>query len=164
MKTYISGLFLVLFSTVMAQNNTDITGVYTLGSAPEGSSLLWVLENGKYAVTYFGGFHIGIWKKKDKIFEFNPAVKEDKFELYGRKNKHLKDQSRIFFSGFEDTDVFVSFTNEGEPLKMKRVFNEDANCFRFPYIHSLEKTPGVVSFMYKQNGKESVVYTFKNPQ
>jgi len=163
MKTYMSGLFLVLFSTLMAQNNTEITGVYTLGSAPEGSSLLWVLKNGKYAITYFGGIQVGSWKKKDKTFEFNPDVKENKFELYGRKNKNLKEQSRIFFSGFEDTDVFVGFTNEGEALKMKRVFNEDANCFGFPYIHTLDKTPGIVSFMYEHDGKASVVYTFKNP-
>lgn len=164
MKTYISGLFLVLFSTLMAQNNTDIAGVYTLGSSPEGSSLLWVLENGKYAITYFGGVQVGSWKKKDNTFEFKPAVRENKFELYGRKNKKLKGQSRIFFSGFEDTDVFVGFTNEGEALKMKRVFNEDANCFGFPYIHTLDKTPGIVSFMYVHNGKESVVYTFKSQQ
>lgn len=163
MKTYISGLFLVLFSTLMAQNNTNITGVYTLGSAPEGSSLLWVLENGKYAITYFGGVQVGSWKKKDQKFEFNPAVKEDKFELYGRKSKHLEVKSRIFFSGFEDTDVFVGFTNLREPLKMKRVFNEDANCFGFPYVHTLDKIPGIISFMYAVNGKESVVYTFENP-
>lgn len=164
MKTYISGLFLVLSSTLMAQNNMDITGVYTLGSSPEGSSLLWVLENGKYAITYFGGVQVGSWKKKDNTFEFKPAVKENKFELYGRKNKDLKNNSRVFFSGFEDTNVFVGFANEGEPLKMKRVFNEDANCFGFPYIHTLDKAPGIVSFMYEHNGKESVVYTFKNQQ
>jgi len=163
MKTYISGLFLVLSSTLMAQNNTDITGIYTLGSSPEGSSLLWVLENGKYAITYFGGVQVGSWKKKDNAFEFKPAVRENKFELYGRKSKHLKVKSRIFFSGFEDTDVFVGFTNKEEPLKMKRVFNEDANCFGFPYVHTLDEIPGIISFMYEDNGKESVVYTFEIP-
>lgn len=164
MKTYISGLLLVLSSTLMAQNNADITGVYTLGSSPEGSTHLWVLENGKYAITYFGGVQVGSWKKKDNTFEFEPAVRENKFELYGRKNKDLKNNSRVFFSGFEDTDVFVGFANEGEPLKMKRAFNEDANCFGFPYIHTLDKAPGIVSFMYEHNGKESVIYTFKNQQ
>ncbi len=151
-----------------AQNNPTIVGIYSLGpSSPEGGSNLIVLENGKYAIIYFGGIQVGHWEFiDDKVCKFTPNIKEQEFELFGRHNKDLNDSTRISFMGFEENETFFSTgkKNENENIIMKRVFNPGANCFSYPYVHKFGAIENNILFMATAyNKKSSPVISFKNP-
>ena len=155
-------------SIANAQNKDNITGTYSLGSSsPEGGGHLIVLENGVYAITYFGGIQTGKWKlKEDDVYRFSPNIKESTFELFGRYNKDLKDSTKIFFRGFENSQTFIQLrTTKKEDYIMQRVFNTDANCFDFPYVHIFKAAANSISLMFESYGEErSSIITFKNPE
>ncbi len=163
-------IIITLFTTNMVntQNKSDITGTYSLGSSsPEGGSHLIVLENGSYAIIYFGGMQTGKWQlTKDNIYRFSPNIRESKFELFGRYNKDLKDSTKIFFSGFENSQTFIQLrAPKKEEYTMNQVFNTDANCFDFPYVHTFKTRAKSISLMFKKYGeKSSPIITFKNPE
>jgi len=154
-------------SIMNAQNKEIITGTYSLGSSsPEGGSHLIILENGIYALMYFGGMQTGKWNlTKDAIYRFSPNIKESKFELFGRHNKNLKDSTKIFFNGFENSETFIQLrTNKEEEYNLQRVFNIDANCFDFPYVHIFKTVANSISLMFENYGDgRSKVITFNNP-
>ncbi|UOB18895.1 hypothetical protein [Abyssalbus ytuae] len=146
-------LVLVLFVKVsMGQiNEQNITGQYSLGSSsPEGGSSLIIMEQGTYAIAYFGGIQVGKWKfLKDGRIEFAPFSKPI-FELYGRTNRELKKSAMVSFENFENGDVYAGFHQKDEPwIKLNRVFNEDANCFAYPYVYNLKRVPEQLIFMFK---------------
>ncbi len=153
-----------------AQNVPDIMGLYSLGSSsPEGGSHLFVIENGNYAITYFGGIQTGKWEfTEDNIFKFTPNIQESKFELFGRHNEDLNGTTRIFFGGFENSETFIQLrTVPEEEYTMQRVFNRKANCFSHPYVNTFKTTANNVSFMSIQYGDDDTnrsIITFKNPE
>lgn len=153
---------------INAQNKDNITGTYSLGSSsPEGGSHLIVLESGYYAIMYFGGMQTGKWQlTKDNIYKFEPSIKESKFELFGRYNKDLKGSTKIFFKGFENSETFIQLrTSKEEEYSMKQVFNTDANCFDFPYIHTFKTHANSISLMFDSYSEgRSPIITFKNPE
>jgi len=150
-----------------AQNN-NIVGLYNLGSSsPEGGSHLMILKGGDYAITFFGGIQTGKWNlTKDNVYKFSPNVKESKFELFGRYNKDLKDSTKMFFRGFENSQTFIQVRKtKEEEYTMHQVFNTDANCFSFPYVHIFKTNANSISLMFKNYGEESSsIFIFKNPE
>ena len=155
-------------SIANAQNKDNITGTYSLGSSsPEGGTHLIVLKDGNYAIAYFGGVQTGKWKlTKDNVYLFTPNIKESKFELFGRHNKDLKNNTKIFFSGFENNETFIQLrTNKEEEYNLQRVFNIDANCFDFPYLHTFKAIANGLSLMFDsyEQGRSPII-TFKNPE
>ncbi|PKV49134.1 hypothetical protein ATE84_1151 [Aquimarina sp. MAR_2010_214] len=147
----------------MAQNKEDIVGLYSLGShSPEGGSHLFVLENGKFVITYFGGVQVGQWKKeRDHTFLFTPNVKTNQFELYGRHNKNIKDSLKISFMGFEESQNFVGLKKTKDDVHiMKQVFNEDANCFNYPYVEIFKKHTDIISFMTSNEEMKATIIDF----
>jgi hypothetical protein len=154
---------------VNAQNSTDIAGLYNLGfSSPEGGSHLFVLENGDYAITYFGGIQTGKWESiKENHFKFTPHIKENTFEIFGRHNKDLQGETKIFFNGFENSETFIQLKVEKDEQNiMQRVFNLDANCFSYPYIHTYKSIANSISFMAinnQYNDTNPSIITFENP-
>jgi hypothetical protein len=153
---------------VSAQNSNNIVGLYNLGSSsPEGGSHLFVLENGNYAITYFGGIQTGKWEfTKDAVYRFTPNIRGSKFELFGRYNKDLKDSTKIFFSGFENSQTFIQLrTTKEEEYRMQQVFNTDANCFSFPYIKTFKTNANSISLMFDsyEQGRSPII-SFKNPE
>jgi hypothetical protein len=170
MKNKLLIIMVIMSNLTSAQNGTDISGVYNLGSSsPEGGSHLVVLENGDYAITYFGGVKTGKWKNtQGNIYEFTSNLSESTFELSGRHNKDLKDNTKIFFSSFENGETFIQLRAEREePYTMQRVFNEDANCFSYPYVHTFKSIANSISFMSIQFGDDDTnhsIITIKNPE
>ncbi len=163
-------LVIIIMSTLAnAQNNPDIVGLYNLGSqSPEGGSHLFVLENGNYAITYFGGIQTGKWEvTEENICKFSPNIKASTFELFGRHNKDLKGNTKFFFSGFENGETFIQLrTEKEEKIIMQRVFNEDANCFSLPYVYTFKTIPNSILFMslqYGDNNTKHPVITIENP-
>ncbi|WP_411030563.1 hypothetical protein [Spongiimicrobium sp. 3-5] len=168
MKKNILLLITIIISNLAnAQNVPDITGLYNLGSSsPEGGSHLFVLENGNYAITYFGGIITGNWKfTEDNIFKFTPNIKESKFELSGRHNKNLNGNTKIFFDGFENSETFIQLrTTEAEEHTLQRVFNIGANCFSPPYAYTFKTIAHSISFMFIRYGDiDNLITTIENP-
>lgn len=152
------------------QYNLEIAGVYPLkSSSPEGGSHLFIIENGAFAVAYFGGIQIGKWKGiKDDVIEFTPNNQESTFELFGRHDLDLKGRSKVCFNGFENGETFIEFgvSNE-EKNKVQRVFNSDANCFSYPYVHIYESTAKSIALMaldYENEDTKASIITFDNPK
>ena len=151
-----------------AQNNTDIAGMYALvSSSPEGGSQLIVLENGKYAIMYFGGIQVGNWElAQGDVYRFAPNPGTNQFELYGRHNKNLSNETKILFNGFENGETFMhaGATKDGS-YRMKRIFNSGANGYSFPYVHTFKTTGDIIAFMSKNHHQDTHSFaTFKNPE
>ncbi|MEE9363814.1 MAG: hypothetical protein V3U92_14530 [Cellulophaga sp.] len=163
---------IILFLSIQAntQNSPDIMGLYNLGSSsPAGGSHLFVLENGNYAITYFGGVQNGKWKNtQGNIYEFTPNLNESTFELSGRYNKDLKNKTKIFFNSFENSETFIQLrTAPEEKYTMQRVFNKGANCFSYPYVNTFKTTANSVSFMSIQHNDDDTnpsIITIKNQE
>ncbi|WP_128755228.1 hypothetical protein [Aquimarina sediminis] len=147
----------------MAQNDMDVVGLYSLGSSsPEGGNHLFVLENGKFVITYFGGVQVGEWSlTSNTTILFTPDIKKNEFELYGRYNKNIGNTVRISFEGFEEASSFISLkkTKDDKHI-MKKVFNENANCFNYPYVKNFRSTTETISFMVLKEEMETLIYDF----
>lgn len=157
---------LFIMNIANAQNSSNIVGIYNLGSSsPESSTHLIVLEDNSYAITYFGGIQTGKWAtKEENQYLFTPHKKETKFELFGRINKTLGDSTKIVFNSFENGETFIQLRNNVEDIyNMQAVFNEDANCFSYPYVHTFKTKANYISFLSVPYGKENnPILTFKN--
>jgi hypothetical protein len=158
-----------IFMTSMtnAQNNTNIVGSYKLGSSlPEVGGQLFVLEDGIYAIPYFGGIQIGHWEFiEDGVCEFSPNIREKEFELFGRHNKTLNDGVKISFNGFEEGETYLRLgTEKQDEYTMTRVFNSGANCFSYPYTHMFKTVANTLSFLSIDHyEKNNPIVTFENP-
>ena len=152
-----------------AQNTPEITGLYNLGgSSPEGGSHLFVLGDGQYAITYFGGVQLGTWvNTKDNVYKFTPNIRDSKFELFGRYNKDLKDKTKIFFGGFENGETFIQLrTSEVEVYSMQRVFSVGANCFSPPYVFTFNISTESIAMMslgFDDSDTATEIISFSNP-
>ncbi len=161
---------IIMSNLANGQNHSGIVGLYNLGSSsPEGGSHLFILENGDYAIAHFGGLKIGKWKNIGKdIYQlsFNPS--ESKFELFGRYNKGLEGNTKISFNGFENGETFVQLKKDKEEgYTMQRVFNENANCFSYPYVHTFNTIAKNISFMSIQHADVDTnhsIITINNPE
>lgn len=180
MKKYHKSLLLLnilLCSAAGSGKAQDITGVYDRSHRgdPQGGSGLFVLENHKFVVTFFGGAVTGSWSiLKGNIVEFKPASFNERFKVFGRHNKDLGDSSRIFFNGFYDEQTFIGFEQQKavKPL-LTRVFNPSPNCFSFPYVYKFAAVPRQMAFSdrpfeYGQTEKDRpaprAVYEFSNTE
>ncbi len=147
---------------VNAQNSINITGTYNVGEGVQ----LSVLENGNYAIIYYGGIQTGKWQITDNdTVQFTPN-KKNVFELYGRHNKDLKGDTKIFFNGFEDNQTFIQLNaTEKRKYTMQRVFNVGANCFSFPYVHTFNTNANNILLMTKKyDQKKGKILTFNNSE
>ncbi|WP_160112093.1 hypothetical protein [Aquimarina sp. AU58] len=163
MKRILIFVIICMMNKSMAQNKENIVGLYALGShSPEGGSHLFVLENGKFVITYFGGVQVGNWRiDRDQTFLFTPNTKKNEFELYGRYNKKAQNSLKISFMGFEESRSFVCLKkSKDDHYIMKQVFNDDANCFGYPYVGTFKKDSDVISFMAINEGMNTAIYDF----
>lgn len=175
-KKYISTLILILLSiNLMAQKEASIHGIYKRSSGnPEGGNTFFVMENHKFVVVFFGGVMVGNWVINDNLVTFTPDVSDQHFYIYGRHNKDLKHESRIYFQGFDKQSTFIGFGKmQNEKPVLKRVFNPSPNCVKYP---SVAKFPNVFEQVlisdqnWDFNETESAakanrnIYTFDNKQ
>lgn len=166
-------LFLLFFLPFAALSQADnrVTGAYAMGNGdPQGGSHMYLMDNHKYVIAYFGGAQVGKWAiSGDSIVLFTPDDDPDRFVLYGRHNKDLKDSLRIHFLGFYDDETFMS-TGQGGNSLLRRVFNPEPNCFSYPYVASFARKPGDISFSflpYRDNRPAAYVptiYTFHHEE
>lgn len=136
-------LFLVCVTVVTSVKAQDISGVYHIkGNSPEGGTNYVLFPDNTFVVSYFGGMITGTWKKDGNTISFENRV-EPKFVLYGRTISNIKDTLQVRFNVRESQGVAVGFAEE-EQLQLKHVFNENPNCFSYPYIH--KQTENITDF------------------
>jgi hypothetical protein len=92
-----------------------------------------------YATAVFGRYSF----EKDNIL-FYPD-KFERFQVYACHNKSTGDSTRLFFRGFEEGATFAQLDNQ----QLRRVFNEDANCFNTAYIAMPAQAPAHISLFDK---------------
>ena len=156
--------YLFLFASLglcgQSISDEELVGTYNLpNSNPEGGQSVIINIDGTFATFFFGGALKGTWKRKENNIQFK-VKKKPKYALYGRKSERLKDSTRIEFSGFEQNPSFVNLEafNKKEFL---RVFNENANCFAYPYIHKTTTALSKIAFaQYHNREKLFDIYTF----
>ncbi|MCF6296277.1 MAG: hypothetical protein L3J25_11400 [Flavobacteriaceae bacterium] len=152
----------IMTKTTSAQNNLNIIGTYNIDSGAQ----LNVLENGNFAIIHYGGIQTGKWQIADNnTVHFTPN-KKNTFELYGRHNKDLKGDTKIFFSGFEDNQTFIQLNaTKKRKYIMQRIFNVDANCFSFPYVYTFNTSVNNLLLMTKKYDQEKgEILTFNNSE
>lgn len=165
MKKLICLLFLIPFMA-MAQNptNKDIVGTYKLpNSNPEGGQSVIIFKNNTFATFYFGGALKGTWKIDGNEVKFKTTA-YPKFYLYGRKLAALKDSTHLNFSCEENSFVNLSAKTKStfQPL-----FNEDANCFGYPYVYKTNLHLNQIAFAkkdYRYDDDDYHIYTFEHPK
>ena len=172
-KKYVYAQLLIVVMSVSCYAQGTISGVYNRSSNdPHGASYLFVLEDHKFAITYFGGVLTGEWQLNGNKVEFIPFKSDRHFKIYGRHNKDLKDSSRVYFQHFDKQETFIGFGDQksGKPL-LKRVFNPSPNCVPYPSVYKFAGFPGHISFSdqpYHFNDENSDpranrnIYTYHN--
>jgi len=173
MKKYFFFLIcIILYTNISAQMITKdtIVGFYHQPSgSPEGGTELIVYPNNRFVAVFFGGMINGKWKLKGNTVSFIPDYEPDYFILYGRKTMKLKEGIRVIFENFEEGNskfVNFGFSPENPVLNMQQVFNDDSNCFNYPYIYKDTRAIQIFRFATKQNywdeASDYNVYTFDN--
>ncbi len=120
----------------------DIVGLYRLPNAnPESGQTVIIFENNTFATFFFGGALKGTWKMVSNQINFKTDA-NPKFYLYGRNLSALKDSTQLNFSCEENALVNLNTktSNTFQPL-----FNKDANCFNYPYIHKTNTPLGYLA-------------------
>tara|TARA_A100000171_G_C2139337_1_gene153397 strand:- start:76 stop:933 length:858 start_codon:yes stop_codon:yes gene_type:complete len=161
-------LFLLFFTLITSLCAQEVSGVYHVrGNSPEGGTNYVLFPDNTFVVGYFGGMITGTWKKNGDLISFKNRV-EPQFVLYGRRSTIVKDTVNVRFNVRENQGVAVGFTRQ-EPAYLKYVFNKNANCFSYPYIHKqTEKVTDlyVATIPYNSACKTSAsaVFHFQNPE
>lgn len=123
-----------------AQSNTskDLIGVYTEKSDdPVGGATIILLPDQTFAITFFGGFHVGQWQFENGKVTLIPKVQPE-FVLYGRNLKSLGKTTKINFLVEPENQAMVGLEGN-KKSDLKPVFNKNANCLDFPYISVVDK-------------------------
>lgn len=137
-------VILLLISGILTSaqyKNTDVEGVYNGG----GTSFI-IKKDNTFLVVAMGTLIKGTWSIDKDIITLTPKNPDASFYLYARKNPDIKDGMRLMVSGDNsDNDIYVGVY----PNEMKRLFNKEANCFDFPYVHRSKELPEILTFIDK---------------
>ncbi len=135
-------ILLILIPIVLisvAQGNDKYTGVYSQkkrGGDMLSFLFLYLTPENTYAFAFFGGMEMGKWKAVDEYIILEPDNAMDEyFYVYARHNPGLKDTS-VQFDGFTNIKGLYAFDDE---VMMHPVFNDNPNCFNYPYTAHLKK-------------------------
>ncbi|WP_027419622.1 hypothetical protein [Crocinitomix catalasitica] len=151
----------------------EIIGQYSLSfgnHSPEGGARLYVLPDYKYMIVAFGELQVGSWKiLKEKYLHFIPKKMEYPFHVYGRFNPAIGDSTITSFLGDDfsyRTLIHYGLVKDSQP-NLIPIFNEEANCFDFPYLGSIAGKYDEIALAYQKryeyDENEPIdIYSFKN--
>lgn len=118
-----------------SQNKEEaISGSYYISSNdPHGGTHFIVMPDQHFVVAYFGGMRKGTWKRHGDTYHFTYHT-EPRFVLYARQNPSIVDSIQVRV-GLDGNQGFAARFN-GSPLDaFTPIFNEDSNCYSYPYIY-----------------------------
>lgn len=131
---------LILVGKIFAQSVSEegIVGVYkSKSNDPHGSSTTVFLPDNTFIIAYFGGIQKGTWQQIDQKVLLKLRT-EPQFVLFGRNLSSLGNKTKINFQVEASNGAMVGL-DPNEKTNLKLVFNEDANCFTYPYVFTQEK-------------------------
>ncbi|MBK7885290.1 MAG: hypothetical protein IPJ81_17040 [Chitinophagaceae bacterium] len=117
----------------------------------------------------FGTAESGTWKMiNDTLveFKFNSAP-PNLYALYGRHNNNIGDSIRIFFQEFSNSESLIHLGKfDKDKLRMKRIFNKNPNCLKFPNVYTVKSDADSILFAHYQywDDEKWELYTFKNDE
>ncbi len=158
----------------LSANNKKIMGEYSLAfghSSPEGGARLYILEDNKFAIGYFGGAQIGHWKiVKGQFLHLIPLRPKYPFAIYGRHNPNIKDSTKIVFKRFgRSPHSFIHLGKLDQVTHLTPVYNKDYNCSSYPSKTIVEGIHEEISLAYKiwygeEKSNELELFSFQNPK
>lgn len=140
MKKIFFSICIIFSATLFGQeiSKNDVVGVYKEKSNdPVGGASLVFLPDQSFVIVYFGGIQKGIWELKEQKIIITKTA-EPQFALYGRNLPTLKNKTQIKFSVEANNSVVVGL-DSSKPSVLRPVFNQESNCFIYPYILSQEE-------------------------
>jgi hypothetical protein len=149
----------VLFSSgVKAQNSSKIAGQYKIAT-----TLLVIKPDNTFLMIDMGILIKGKVKSEGVNGKLIPDKPKELFALYGRTKTSITTGNIINYnSGVSEARPLINYDENNAVLKkMKKIFNDDANCIKEPtLITNPHNNPKF--YFSVQDGKE--VYEFENNQ
>lgn len=142
--------FMVIFCSAQDQKQfKENSGLYG------GNEGICLFEDGRfvlygYATAIFGHYKID----QDRLF-FYPD-KFDLFEVMAHHNPTLGVRSRMVFMGFEEGITRVKLDQDS----VRRVFNDDANCFDHPFVKENAHTPAHIRLYGEDHREDSTLVSW----
>lgn len=140
MKKLFLIICLVLSGSVFSQavSEEDIVGVYNIKSNdPMGGSTMVFMPDDTYVISYFGGIQKGTWELNGQNV-FLSVSTEPQFVLYGRTLSSLDNKTQVNFQMDPYNGTLVGL-DSNKKTSLKSVFNQNGNCFKYPFIFTQEK-------------------------
>ena len=153
MKKNISVFFIILSCSINAQNKKGFWGSY---KDPSGA-VVKINEDKSFVIVGYATVLTGKWHLKGQYIELVPSSPKHAYEVYGRYEPSLNG-SKIMFYGFEESKNFFS----ADAITWNSVFNEDPNCFSFPYVKHFPKTFKTISLCNAELLKQNLSETAEN--
>ena len=157
-KTFLIVIAMLSFLWGNAQKN--LTGYYkfpdTNGDGLGGSSLA-LFENRKFVLVAYATLVVGKWDvENDVTLVLNPENPANSLQVFARNNPELKAGAQIIFNGIENNEIYFGAAQNA----MKRVFNNDANCFDSPYILNEKSIAGTYFIADLENPENRKIFSF----
>lgn len=128
-KVFILLICLTILSSC-AQNSSKIAGAYELGGA-----LLIVNTDNTCFLAAENALVKGVVTINKSTVNITPYVPKVPFILYGRKSSSRIGGNTIMFQSFSEEETLINYEENNNAItKMKRVFNENANCIEYPNV------------------------------
>lgn len=155
MKYFLFAIVFSFTSLLSSQNDsTEVVGSYYISSGnPEGGTNIIVMPNNTFVVGYFGGMRKGTWKKQDGKYIFTYHV-EPQVVLYARNNLSIKDSVSVQI-GLDGSKDFALRFNASENTPFTPIFNENPNCFSYPYVHKLDNALNTLDVLIPNKGYDN---------
>lgn len=145
--------FMFLSLAINAQDNKDISGYYKDSSG----AVIKINNNKSFIVIGYATVLTGKWHLKDQYIELVPYRQQYMYGIYGRHEPSLKG-SKIMFLGFEENKNLFS----EDTRTWISVFNEDPNCFSFPYVKHFQGSFKTLSLCRAGMTGQNLIETAEN--
>ncbi|MDY3548942.1 hypothetical protein PG291_10040 [Riemerella anatipestifer] len=150
-------LSVMLMTTFTSYSNAQTTKQI----AGEYENELYIYEDGTF---FAGGMHSFVLGTIEFEGDFIKLIKhrpKHKFALYGRKENSRVYGNTIMFQGFEYNGLVNFSEKNNPPTMMQRVFNENANCFDWPFFYDNSEDCKTIYFT---DESDKQLYKFELPE
>ena len=146
-------LMTIFTSCSNAQNTKQIAGGYENG--------LYIYEDGTFLAGGMNSVVFGTVEFEGDVIKLIKHRPKYKFALYGRKENSRVYGNTIMFQGFEHNGLVNLLENNNPPTIMQRVFNENANCFDWPFFYDNGEDCKTIYFA---DESDKQMYKFELPE
>lgn len=161
MKNLLFLLFILVGNLGFAQSHkiSEISGMYHIGSGAG----LYITDNHTAYVVAMGTLLKGDVKiEENKVFIIFPEP-EQSFSVFGRFRNEKEKGGFVMMFNFNEY-AYINYKSNNEHFNsMDRVFNREANCWKYPYVFDeKEENPSKIYLALDDESKE--VFEFDNQE